>query len=63
MTHATVRDSAIRMMLVILATGLVDIAVTLLVPHPFRWAALVGATVPLSTCAFVIVPMLKRAER
>ena len=53
----------IRMMLVLIVTALVDVIVVWLVPHPVVWAGLIGASIPLSTVVFVIIPFLIESKR
>jgi hypothetical protein len=53
----------IRMMLVLAITGLIDVIVVWFVPHPVVWASLIGASIPLSTAVFVIIPFLIESKR
>ncbi|HWZ62698.1 MAG TPA: hypothetical protein VNX02_06730 [Steroidobacteraceae bacterium] len=59
MWHAH-RFWVIRVALVLLATGLAEMAVVWLAPQPRLWAVLVAGSLPLSLFFLVAVPLLRR---
>jgi hypothetical protein len=55
------RSWALRAMLVLAATALLEAAVVWLAPRPVLWAALVAGTLPLTLVFFVAFPLIRRA--
>jgi cyanate permease len=53
----------IRAALVLVVTVLVDGVVVWLVQRPIFWAALIGASLPLSMIVFVAIPVLRAEAR
>jgi hypothetical protein len=47
----------------VVAAFVVDCCLLLFLKKPFPWVALVPATIPLWVAVFVIIPMLRRAQR
>jgi hypothetical protein len=53
----------IRAALVLVATGLADVAVVWFVQRPILWATLVAGSLPLSMLVFVAFPILREESR
>ncbi|HXZ33645.1 MAG TPA: hypothetical protein VEH30_15320 [Terriglobales bacterium] len=47
----------VRMMLILLLVGVVEILVVLFVPRPLPWVALIPVLIPLLTTFLIILPM------
>jgi hypothetical protein len=53
----------VRATLVLVVTGLAEVAVVWLVNQPVRWVVLIAGSLPLSMVFFVALPLLRQEGR
>jgi hypothetical protein len=57
------RSWFVRAALVLVGTGLADIAAVWFAQRPILWSTLIASSLPLSMAVFVVIPMLREKRK
>jgi hypothetical protein len=53
----------VRAALVLVVTGLADIATVWFAKHPILWSTLIASSLPISMVVFVVIPILRDTQK